>query len=287
VASDDIIYQVINIETTVVPSGKFIMGSTKEQIDDLSERFPDIESKLLEREIPQHKPYIKEFRIGKYPITNEEFENFIKNTQYKTTAEKKESGFIFNPDFTVVKGASWKHPFGSDSSIKKKGNHPANQVSWYDAIEFCKWLSKKTNKKYRLPTEAEWEKAARGTDGRRFPWGNKWNPSICNAEYRIKDTTPVDMFSPEADSPFGCSDMCGNVFEWTSTTIGNINPWPSKYKYPYKARDGREDLNLKMRRVGRGGSYSRNEVYCRTAFRFADPPDDRYSAQGFRVVLEI
>lgn len=263
------------------------MGSTKEQITGLSKRFPDLEIKLLEREIPQHKPYLKEFKMGKYPITNKEFGVFVDDAKYITSAEKEGSGFVFNPNFTVIKNASWKHPFGPDSSIKNKKNHPVVQVSWYDAIDFCIWLSLKTKKKYRLPTEAEWEKAARGTDGRIFPWGNKWNSSFCNAEYRIKDTTPVDMFSSKSDSPYGCSNMCGNVFEWTSTTIGNENPWPAKYKYPYIANDGRENLRLKTRRVSRGGSYSRSEVYCRTAFRFADPPSDRYSAQGFRVALDL
>ena len=263
------------------------MGSTKKQISDLFNKFPDIETKLLEREIPQHKPYLKEFQIGKYPIINKEFEIFINGTKYKTTAEKEGSGFVFNPGFTVTKRANWKHPFGPNSDIKSKKNHPVVQVSWYDAVEFCDWLSLGTKRKYRLPTEAEWEKAARGTDGRIFPWGNRWNPSMCNAEYRIKDTSPVDMFSPKSDSPFGCSDTSGNVFEWTSTSIGSKKPWPAKYKYPYKANDGRESLKSKTRRVGRGGSYSRSEVYCRTAFRFADPPDDRYSAQGFRVVLEM
>lgn len=117
-----------------------------------------------------------------------------------------------------------------------------------------------------LPTEAEWEKAARGTDGRIFPWGNKWDPEICNTGFRFKGTTPVGKFSPRSDSPYGCSDMSGNVFEWTSTTIGNFEPWPAKYSYPYNPNDGRENQKVKTRRVGRGGSYSRGEIYCRTAF---------------------
>ncbi|MCL4389858.1 MAG: formylglycine-generating enzyme family protein, partial [Patescibacteria group bacterium] len=172
-----------------------------------------------------------------------------------------------------------------DSSIKEKDNHPVVQVSWFDAIEYCKWLSAKTNKNYRLPTEVEWEKAARGTDGRIFPWGNTWNPEICNVEYRFKGTTPVGKFSPASDSPYGCVDMCGNVFQWTSTTIGSTDPWPAKYTYPYNPNDGRENLEGTTRRVGRGGSYSRGEVYCRSAFRFADLPTDRYSAQGFRIAM--
>jgi formylglycine-generating enzyme required for sulfatase activity len=270
-----------------IPSGNFLMGSSREEIEELLKKFSDVEGELLEREIPRHNVYLTEYFIGKYPVTNEEFSLFVKEVGYKTTAEKKGSGFVFIPEFKELKSADWKHPFGQDSDVKEKSNHPVVQVSWYDAVEYCKWLSLKTGKVYRLPTEAEWEKAARGRDGRRFPWGNTWNPTICNVEYRIKDTTPIGQFSSASESPYGCADMCGNVFEWTSTTIGTIKPWPSKYKYPYEKDDGREDSTLKTRRVGRGGSYSRGEVFCRTAFRFADPPEDRYSAQGFRVALDF
>ncbi len=273
-------------ELIKIPAGEFFMGSTSEEIRKLLKRFPEIEKQLLERETPQHKVCLPEYFIGKYPVTNKEYAEFIKETGHKTTAEKEGSGFVFVPDFKEVKGANWQHPFGPKSNIKNKANHPVIQVSWYDANEYCQWLSTKTGKKFRLPTEAEWEKAARGTDKRIFPWGNDWDPNICNVEYKIKDTTPVGQFSPSSDSPYGCADMGGNVFEWTSTTIGSLQPWPANYKYPYKSDDGREDPVPKTRRVGRGGSYSRGEVCCRTAFRFADPPTDRYSAQGFRLVLE-
>ena len=262
------------------------MGSTREQIRDLLKRFPETDKRLLERELPQHKVFLKEYYIGKTPVTNREFLIFLKETNYITTAEKEGSGIVFTPGFNEIKGADWKHPQGPDSNIKDKDDHSVVQVSWYDAIEYCRWLSEETGKKYRLPTEAEWEKAARGTEARIFPWGNNWDPKICNTEYRIKDTTSVGRFSPDSDSFYGCADMCGNVFEWTSTTIGSVEPWPSKYKYPYNPKDGREDMAVNARRVGRGGSYSRGEVFCRAAFRFADPPNDRYSAQGFRIVLE-
>lgn len=269
-----------------IPEGYFIIGSGKKEIVTLLKRFSDIKKDLLERELPQHKLWLRGYFIGRYPVTVNEFSEFIKETGYRTTAEKSGSGFVFTPGFQEVKDADWKHPFGPGTNIKRKKDHPVTQVSWYDALKYCEWLSERTANKYRLPTEAEWEKAARGMDGRIFPWGDKWNSKICNAEYRIKDTTPVGKFSPDSDSPFGCCDMSGNVFEWTSTTIGNTEPWPSKYKYPYNPDDGRENLRLKTRRVGRGGSYSRGEVFCRCAFRFADLPEDRYSAQGFRIVCE-
>ena len=267
-----------------IPAGEFLMGSTKKEIERYIKKFPDVDKRLLKREYSQHKVFLESYKIGKYPITNNEFEEFVRSTGYVTLAEREGFGYVFNPSFSSVKGADWKHPLGPSSNILSKRKHPVVQVSWYDTVEFCRWLSNKTGKKYYLPTEAQWEKAARGKNARVFPWGNKRNPEICNADFRFRGTTLVGKFSPQSDSPFGCADMSGNVFEWTSTTIGSIDPWPSKFNYPYRSDDGREDQKVKTRRVGRGGSYSRSEAYCRTGFRFADPPSDRYSAQGSRVV---
>lgn len=260
------------------------MGSTKDDIQLVKDGFPNFEPKLIEREIPQHEVFLDTFSISKYPITNSEFSEFIEDTKYVTTAEREGTGFVFGPKYRVVEGAFWKQPFGSESNLKYKEKHPVVQISWFDALEYCRWLTNKTGHKYRLPTEAEWEKAARGGDKRIFPWGNKWEPTFCNSDYRFKGTTPVDFFEKDNISPYGCVDMCGNVFEWTSTTIGNTEPWPPKYSYPYNPNDGRENPESETRRVSRGGSYSRDWVYCRTTFRFADMPGDRYSAQGFRVV---
>ncbi len=279
--------RVIEPRLVTIPQGEFRMGSSREQIEELQRRFYDIEEELFAREVPQNTVYLEEYSIGQYPITNAEFKLFVKDTGYVTTAEKKGLGVVFTPEFVEAEDADWKHPLGQGSDVSQKESHPVVQVSWYDAIEYCKWLSEKTGESFRLPTEAEWEKAARGADGRIFPWGDKWKPTIVNVEYRLKDTSPVGRFSPDSDSPYGCADMCGNVFEWTSTTTGSYDPWPSKYRYPYNADDGREDPTLDTRRIGRGGSYSRGEVYCRTTFRFADLPSDRYSAQGFRIVKEV
>ena len=165
----------------------------------------------------------------------------------------------------------------------EKPDHPVTGVSWDDAGEFCRWLSAENKAIYTLPTEAEWEKAARGPEGNIFPWGNSWKPENCNAEGRVGTTTPVNFFETLNTSYYKVVDMAGNVFEWTSTTIGNSEAFPSKYVYPYQMDDGREDPEAKTRRVGRGGSYARGEAYCRGAFRFADLPTDRYLTQGFRV----
>ena len=193
------------------PAGPFLMGSTSDQVAQLKARFPDLDPRLLDRELPQHKVYLKQYQIGKYPVTVQEFSEFVQETHFVTTAEKRGFGFTFTLKFAQINGADWRHPFGPDSTIEGKERHPVTQVSWFDALAFCQWLSTKLDKSFRLPTEAEWEKAARGVDGRIFPWGNAWNPLLLNAEYRLQDTSPVGAFSPASDSPYGVSDMAGNV----------------------------------------------------------------------------
>ena len=139
--------------------------------------------------------WLDEYAIGKYPITNQEYKAFTDATGYQTP----------------VHWVDGKIPEG-------KENHPVVNVNYYDAQAYCKWLSKITGETYRLPTEEEWEKAARGADGRRYPWGNEWNSNLANTvESGIGDTTPVGKYSPNGDSPYGVADMVGNVWEWTST----------------------------------------------------------------------
>jgi len=276
------------ISFITIPSGKFIMGSTQKEVNIQIKNNPNSDKRLFERQLPQHKIFLPEFKISKYPITNEQFKEFIDNTNYKTTAEKKGWGYHFDKELKQIKNACWKNPTGNNSDISDINSdildHPVVQVSWFDALEFCKWLSKELNKNITLPTEAQWEKSARGPKGNIWPWGNVWKNQFCNAENTLGTTTEVGKYSPQGDSFYGVSDMAGNVLEWTTTTIGTIDPWPAKFNYPYNPNDGREDLKIHSRRVGRGGTFQRNKDFCRCAFRFADMPEDRYSSMGFRVV---
>jgi len=140
-------------------------------------------------------------------------------------------------------------------------------VTWHDARAYVAWLRERTEESYRLPTEAEWEKAARSDDGRLWPWGNDWDAARANCKPAGPGTTtPVGQYSPKGDSHYGCADMAGNVWEWCS----------SEYRdYPYRAGDGREKLEGSSgRRAMRGGSWgSDNPGIVRCAFRCRNYPD--------------
>lgn len=148
-------------------------------------------------------------------------------------------------------------------------------MSWYDAAAFCEWLSSQHSEKIVLPSETEWEAAAHGTDGRKFPWGLQ-QPDInrCNFDRYIGTPTPVGIY-PAGASPFGCLDMSGNVWEWTRS---------KNAPYPYRSDDGREDAGHAFERVIRGGAFDLDVNGVRSAVRYGDTPDRRAGDIGFRVV---
>ena len=174
---------------------------------------------------------------------------------------------VTNARYAVcVEAGACSRPIGTAFGDATKGNHPVTIVSWTQATAYCRWLDK------RLPTEAEWEKAARGGDGRRYPWGPYFEPDRLNAGYTA-GTTAVGSYTGGA-SPYGVLDMAGNVWEWTS----------SLYRpYPYDPRDGREDPEARGARVNRGGSWYYGASYVRTTYRAtADHIYRRIADLGFR-----
>lgn len=253
-----------------VPKGKFLMGSRKD-------------NKLAyDDEKEQHTVEIaKDYWIGQFPVTNAQFAKFIEAAKYQTLAEKEGgwSGSGFE------KGYDWRHPLGPKDSFEKKLDHPVVQIAWQDALAFCEWLNqiKEVNLpdgyKFRLPTEAEWEKAARGEYGNEWPWGNEFDASKCNSSEGGKGgTTPVGAYSPAGDSPYGAADMVGNVWEWTQSVFKD---------YPYQAGDGREDLKASGSRVVRGGSFLDDSRNARCAYRNGSYPALRNPNRGFRVVVAL
>ncbi|MBN8657314.1 MAG: SUMF1/EgtB/PvdO family nonheme iron enzyme [Anaerolineae bacterium] len=166
---------------------------------------------------------------------------------------------------------------------KGKEDHPVVNVSWHDAMGCCQWLNRSLKKEFpsdfvlRLSTEAEWEKAARGTDGFKYPWGKTFNKNKCNTSEGGKGgTTSVGLYSPQGDSPYGCADMSGNVWEWTHSL---------QKPYTYKVTDGREDERASGARILRGGSFDHLSGNACCAYRRGIIPDFRNWSSGFRVVV--
>ena len=207
---------------------------------------------------PVHKLYLPEYQIARVPVTNAQYALFIK-------------------------AANHAAPTGWDENRPPKGkeSHPVVNVSWQDALSYCAWLSKVTGKQITLPSEAEWEKAARGDkDKRAYPWGDDFNPARCNTlELGLGDTSPVGIFL-EGASPYGLLDMSGNTWELTRTISDG------KFNYPYNRDDGREDINsMNESRVLRGGAFYLNQDLARCAYRDSGSPYSRHYDRGFRVSL--
>ena len=164
-------------------------------------------------------------------------------------------------------------------------NHPATGISWYEAIAYCAWLSEQSGRAYQLPSEAQWEKAARGVDGRFYPWGNTWNPTRCHTD--LATFAAVDAYP--AQSPYNCFDMIGNAREWTTTLWGTSAREPEqRYHYPW-AVDGRDDLAAPptTRRIYRGGrGRTPADYHCTTrGSQLPDRPGPRRNRHGLRVLL--
>lgn len=285
-----------------------------------------------EDELPKHSVKLNSFWIDATEVTNAQFQKFVEATNYVTTAEKnpdwKEmqktlppgtpkppdslmvaASLVFHQtlkpvnlnDYTQwwswVKGADWKHPKGPNSSIAGKENYPVVQVSWYDATAYCNWAGK------RLPTEAEWEFAARGgLENKIYPWGdepinntkaNYWGgnfPYFNNSKDGYVFSAPVKSYMPNS---YGLYDMAGNVWEWCSDwydddyykTIANsilINPTG-----PIKSFDPMDPYTPK--KVLRGGSFLCNDEYCsgyRVSRRMKSSPDTGLEHTGFRCVKD-
>jgi formylglycine-generating enzyme required for sulfatase activity len=222
-------------EMVRVPAGEFLYGDKKKKVE------------------------LPEFWIDKTPVTNAEYARFVAATGHEPPKH-------------------WK----GKAPPKKIADHPVIYVPWHDAVAYAEWAGK------RLPTEQEWEKAARGTDGRKYPWGDQEPTSeLCNFEEEIPawlrilreegleepstdvleepstdvseiHTTPVGKYSPQGDSPYGCMDMAGNVWEWTASDYDKSN------------------------KVLRGGSWSNRADLVRGAYRFRSSPVYRGGNVGFR-----
>jgi formylglycine-generating enzyme required for sulfatase activity len=241
----------------VVHGGGFTMGSD-----------PSFDVDSLPEERPVHIIQVSDFQISQYPITRALYRVYCTSVDSRYTP-------------------SWLPELGRD-------NWPATEVSWFDARHFCAWLSEvlvgsrklRSGYEFRLPTEAEWEKTARGSDRRRFPWGNELAQGTFNGRSSgLDEIVSVYDAGSEHDSPYGVSGMIGNVWEWTSSAWGKSGSIPD-FAYPFDPDDGREDpeLSTTVRRVVRGGAYYYFDNCLRASTRNLMFPDTRHTAGGFRIV---
>jgi formylglycine-generating enzyme required for sulfatase activity len=256
----------------VIPAGDFLMGSPS------GDGFTD--------ERPQRSVFLHAFLMDRYEVTNAQYERFVKATNHAMPVNPNPSATLWNDG----------RPFpGSDT-------HPVVNVSWHDAVAYCAWAGK------RLPTEAEWEKAARGADARLYPWGNEWSVAKANsASYwagrtiEFKDTIEWKAFwvdgdgarlskerglkgevltlpvgsLPDGASPYGLFDMAGNASEW-------VQDWFEPYYYLRAPRNNPLGPDGKLLKVLRGGSWLKPASSLRTADRDYGLPADRQSGTGFR-----
>ncbi len=266
----------IEMEFFPVPAAPFLMGSKKG------------EPGAYDDESPQHRCDLSyDFRIARFPVTQAQFQAFVDAGGYVEPAFWVEAAAAGVWSKGTVKGfsdeAHRERPFDFGEPFNLP-NHPAVGVTWYEALAFCRWLTaalKKTGKlpaglSVCLPSEAEWEKAARGSKAQQYPWGDKLDPDRANyGDARIGSTSAVGCF-PRGKSLFKAEEMAGNVWEWTRS---------QKKDYPYDPGDGRESLTGEDTRVVRGGAFYRLPEFLRSAYRLWYPPDARNYDLGFRVVL--
>lgn len=256
----------VELSLVRVPGGKFLMGSREGEKDSHAIEFP------------QHAVHVPEFWIGQTAVTVKQFKIFVRETGYMTTAERRGGGLAWkNFEWQIVEKANWRAPFGPGKKGKSTDDHPVVFISWHDAIAFCKWAAAVTGVLVDLPTEAEWEKAGRGVDGRIWPWGSERpGTSLCNFALNVKQPTPVRAYSPDGDSIYGCADMAGNVWEWTNSALRS---------YPYRDEYDGSVLGEEDARVLKGGSFRSFAKRVRCAYRWSVPVDACVDGYGFRVVV--
>jgi formylglycine-generating enzyme required for sulfatase activity len=231
----------------LIPEGPFTMGSTEADIKWVAVTFFSESLEWYQDETPARQVHLKAYYIDKYEVTNEEY------IKFREAVPGRESKYSDDPNFN-------------------KPSHPVVGISWQDATDYCQWA------KGRLPTEAEWEKAARGADARYYPWGNEPDPALGNVRGMEDDnryTAPVGDYE-ETKSPYGVHDLAGNVWEWTAD-----------WYQPYQGNNQENEMYGELLKVIKGGSWQSNMDLARSAIRGKAIPDQPQNYIGFRCVRDL
>jgi sulfatase modifying factor 1 len=247
-----------------IPAGDFLMGASDGDAD----------------QRPVHRVTVGEFFIGRFPVTNDEYAKFIRATGHRAPSVDEAPAIAAGGLETVFRDLAAPYVWQGGQPPAGHANHPVVLVQYDDAVAYCSWLSEVTQRIVRLPTEAEWEKAARGgADGQRYPWGNDFDPAACSyladaSVKRSRGTRPTGTYPANA---YGLCDMIGNVWEW-------VSDW---YDAEYYGRDDHRNPggpDAGTLRVVRGGSWVTDDLeMLRSSYRHQVPPDTYAYSVGFRI----
>lgn len=281
---------------TLTPTSAFAPGTTMlRDADEMVMRFVPAGSFWMgadtgtSGETPLHEVFLDAFWIDEHEVTNDQFAAFVEDTGYTTDAEEDGLSWIWDFEsagWLEIEGADWRHPVGPGSSLSGLSDHPVVHVSWNDALAYCEWAGSS------LPTEAQWEKAARGTDARRYAWGNDtYSGALANfadvnlettwADQQHDDgyerTAPVGNY-PDGASPYGALDMTGNVWEWMADWFAEDYYGNSPFENPTGPMSGAE-------RALRGGSWLNNGKDLIVTYRSKYIMNGSYDSLGFRCAM--
>jgi formylglycine-generating enzyme required for sulfatase activity len=252
------------------------MGTREEDIPVLLEDLGG-RREWYEWEVPQHEYEIEHpYAISRYPVTNAQYTAFVQAGGYAERRYWTEAGWAWREKENITGPEEYGTPYNLS-------NHPVVGVSWYEAIAFCRWLTEELRREgglvefqeITLPTEPQWEKAARSGDGRIYPWGAELDPEKANYDDTGIGTTSAVGCFPGGVSPYGVEELSGNVWEWCRT----------KWESDYRSYENDSTLEGTARRVVRGGAFHFTEYLVRCAYRFHWHPLSRNNSRGFRVVV--
>ena len=250
-----------------IPAGDFLIGAADGGAD----------------ERPVHRVHVGEFFIGRFPVTNDDYAKFVRATGHAAPSVGELPLIASEGRDHLFRDLAEPYVWPESEPPRGHGSHPVVLIRYDDALAYCAWLSESMGRPVRLPTEAEWEKAARGGSEGRYPWGEACDPSQCHylidaADKSRRGTRPTGTYPPNG---YGLFDMIGNVWEW-------VSDWYDAESYGFDRSDNPRGPESGSLRIVRGGSWVSDDVdMLRSAYRHKVPPDTYAYSVGFRIVCAV